>query len=391
MSVLIQNTTEIRSFNTKKIIEFLRFNDFATKKELADKLNLSFATVSNICNQLVAEDLLERTTSSSSNGGRIPELLSINPKSKYFLCIDLVKSGIAEIAIVNLKNSIIETMINILDSESINNNMQAIYEQTIKFTEKLGISLSAILGIGVSVSGIFNHSSSKIVNSTNPIFENQPLKDMIFDLFNIPVYIENESNLLAVAAVLHSSKEHKYKDLIYIYIEEGVGVGIISHGELVTGHRGLGGEICHMPIGNDSYSCYCGNTGCVESELSLRGFLRKYRDLSDSKLLASTEVWEALMDKVDAGDEAALKLIEENGKLLGRLISILQNIFDTEVFYIGGLTAKLYDAMYGYMILEAKSRTLLRNIDDFTIKYSSDYLRLTIIGCGELVFKNWNP
>src|SRR5689334_10465656 len=108
MNTAVNNTAEIRSLNIKKIINYLRYSEPVTKKSLADILGLSFATVSNLCNDLLADGVLEQTSSQNSGGGRIPGLLSIKPFSKYYICLNLMRKDELEVALANLKSEVIE-------------------------------------------------------------------------------------------------------------------------------------------------------------------------------------------------------------------------------------------------------------------------------------------
>jgi predicted NBD/HSP70 family sugar kinase len=392
MSDLIQNTAELRSFNTKKIIGHLRFNPPITKKELADQLNLSFATVSNICNQLVDDAILQDMDSEAFNGGRIPKLISINPFSKCILGFDLIQNGAVKVAIINLKGEIVRVSYDKLPgTKNLPEIIQLLYQKALEVLTQQKVGYENLLGIGVAAPGIFNKNSRTIVNSTNPVFENQPLQEMIEQVFNLPVCIENESNLLVVATALAVSRDFKNKDLIYIYIGDGLGTGIISNGKVVTGNSGLGGEISHIPIGEHSFDCYCGHTGCIETELSLQGFLKKYYQKIGQQPGNADQDWQQFLAAVIAQKPEALSVIAENGKLIGRLISVLVNIFDPEVIYIGGITESIFDYLYPHVMSEAKSRIIVNQMRDVSVFSSRDYETLIFRGCSEMVFDEWKP
>ncbi len=392
MGQSIQTTAEIRSQNTKKIIEHLRYREYATKKELAENLKLSFVTISNICNALVSDGLLLQTTSSQSSGGRIPELLAVNEKAKFFLCIDLVRKDMAETALISVKNRIVAAKtINFGSPSSINSIVAAIRDLTMDMLKEQSIGTASLLGIGISVPGVHNRNKGRFSNSTKPGNGNKPIEEIFFNAFKIPVYIENESNLLAMASSRDNSGEYTYSELVYVYIGDNLDVGIISRGELITGFRGLGSGVSHMPIGNDSFRCYCGNTGCIESELIHSGFIKKYNQRSNSEIQCSNEGWQEFRQLIASRNKDAMAVIDENGRLIGKLLSILQNIFDPEVFFIGGLDNDVYTAMQSRIDDELRSRSTVGNHNDIPIEYSKDYLHLLKIGCAELVFKNWNP
>lgn len=128
------------------------------------------------------------------------------------------------------------------------------------------------LGVGVSVSGIFDKTTQTIRTSAISYMEGAPVKAVVEDVFGIPCYVDNESNLCAVA--VHQQNSHVY-DLLYMHISQGVGIGIITGGTLLSGHNGYAAEIAHFPFGTTHRRCpICGNYGCVEPELSVSGMLR---------------------------------------------------------------------------------------------------------------------
>ena len=163
-----------------------------------------------------------------------------------------------------------------------------------------------------------------ILNSTIPLFEEVKLKEELEATLPFDFYIENESNLLVKAVVQIDQKIKEEKmDVIYLFIGEGLGVGIVSGGEILTGYRGMGAEIGHMPIGSEETICSCGNTGCAENELSFKGFLRKYYG-EDRKFTLND--WNAFVKDVKSGKDHALNVIKEEACLLGKVISVMINL-----------------------------------------------------------------
>jgi DNA-binding Lrp family transcriptional regulator len=168
--MFVKNTAEIRSLNTKKIIEYFRFNDPVTKKELSEKLGLSFATISNICNQLVEDRVLELTSSLSSSGGRIPNLLSINTNNTFILCLNLLKKGLLKAALVNLKNEIVTVKEQkIPAAETFEQLVTDLHQLSMDMLKEKGIQYNSTIAVGVAASGIFNKDSKSIVSYIFPI------------------------------------------------------------------------------------------------------------------------------------------------------------------------------------------------------------------------------
>ncbi|HBE76500.1 MAG TPA: ROK family protein [Firmicutes bacterium] len=392
MGKSFQNTAEIRNFNTKKIIEYLRFSEPTTRKDLAEKLGLSFATVSSICNQLIQEGFLQEMESETFNGGRIPKLVTIHPSSKYILCLQLIQKDLIKAVLVNLKNEVAWVQqASVPDGAGLSEVLTIINRLCKALFNSSGVNADAVLGIGVSAPGIFSTDTNQIVNSTNPLYENQPLKELLEQSFQLPVFVENESNLLVMATALMTGTENKNRNLIYLYFGEGLGTGIISDGKVVIGNKGLGGEISHIPIGNAGFQCYCGHQGCIETELTMTGFLRKYQQIVGGEKKITTETWEEFVQAVAAKQAPALSVIHENGVLIGKLLAILINIFDPEAIYIGGIIEKVFQDLYPYIIRETRERIIVNSLREVVIYCSPNYEQLIYRGCGEMVFSHWKP
>ena len=160
---------------------------------------------------------------------------------------------------------------------------------------------------------------------------------------------------------------------------------------LVSGKRGLGGEVNHFPIGFRNYQCHCGHRGCVETELSLPGFMRKYGQECGEDIAFTELAWDGFLQGVAVENGHALTVLHENGRLLGELLSMLASIFEPQAIVIGGIVEDIFDKLYPDIISEFQSRIVLKALGSIPIRKSSDYHELLLSGCGELVFNNWNP
>lgn len=381
------NTAEIRSLNKKKIIEFLRMTKPATKKELSVELGLSFATVSNLCNQLSEEGIICSKSSQLSNGGKIPDIMSINP-NRYSLALNVIGTEEAEAIITDVfGETVASKKISLYATLDFIQLVELCYKAMIEIIEVSGIDQNKILGIGIAAPGIYSKSARKLINSTNLILENTPLEDEFIKRFQLPVYIENETNLMVLATSLKNRKSYVQDDILYIYIGEGLGTGILCNGRLVTGSHGLGGEISHIPLGYRNFKCNCGNVGCIETELSRRGFLRKYSE----QIATENANWQDFINAVIQGHPDAMNVIEENGKLLGKLTSVLVNLFDPKSVHIGGVISPIFDIMYRYINEEVVTRGTVKGMSELRIIHSEDYEKLIIKGCSELVLSGWTP
>jgi len=387
MALSIKNTLELRKANTKLVVDHLRHLPFDTKKQIAGRLNLSFATASNICNYLADKNIIEADKMLESGGGRVPTAFRVKNDSWLSVGIDLTVSGHVSVGVINLKNEIIFTgKVSYDKGSDVNAVLNVVRDMVENVKDKYPASI--IPGIGIAVPGIYDKQSHRILNSTFPLFEQVELKQKADKIFAGKCYIENESNLLAKAVQqINHGRAEGNSDLIYIFVGEGLGVGIISNDRLLTGSRGMGAEIAHMPLGDTNLKCGCGNEGCVERELSFKGFLRGF---FGERQDFSQDDWKQFVREVKNGNERALEIVEHEGRLLGKVISILVNIFDPSIVYIGGIIDEIYEYIYACADAEAKKRTLMNDYRNVEIARTIDKNDLIFIGCNQLVFENWD-
>jgi len=388
--MMINDVIDIKQKNVKDIIKCIRFNDELTKKDIAQRTGLSFSTVSNICNALKAKGIVDEIKDISNYSvGRTPHFVRLNYDRFFVLCLDLQLEGFLKMALMDLRyNIIFKHEEHALKFSGASEIVRYSYMKFKHYSEKLGIDRENIIGIGVAISGIFDTVKETVVSCAVPIFENQPLKQMISDIYGMPAYVDNESNLSVIAVSAQEGFENK--NLVYIYIGEGTGLGVMVDGNLLRGHRGYGAEIGHIPIGRLNKPCYsCGSYRCVETDLSIKGFLYKYD--GENGLYDVSTSWNRFVSNVLKGERKALEVVEENGFILGELVSILVNMFDPNIVYVGGVITPIFDKLLPFIQTEVRKRLVVRGSELPSIKcdYESDYSMSK--GSCEIIIEKWNP
>jgi predicted NBD/HSP70 family sugar kinase len=141
----------------------------------------------------------------------------------------------------------------------------------------------------------------------------------------------------------------KEKDVIFVNIGWGIGIGIICNGELYYGKSGYSGEFGHSPVYNNEIICHCGKKGCLETEVSGVALERKFKKalengsisiLSGKKAIEDISVDDILAAIIKNEDTLAIEILEEIGGELGRYLSMLINIFNPELVILGGALAE---------------------------------------------------
>ena len=105
--------------------------------------------------------------------------------------------------------------------------------------------------------------------------------------------MENDANVAAVAeCVAGKGKTLGIDTLLFLTLGTGVGGGIIFHGKIWDGMKGMAGEVGHINIWPDGAACGCGARGCLEPLASATGVRRRAKEMiaaGKSSALAALE------------------------------------------------------------------------------------------------------
>ena len=213
-----------------------------------------------------------------------------------------------------------------------------------KMKEK-DIHRNDVVGVGIGVPGPVSNDGTvlKCVNLGWGIFN---VEETLSEMIDLPVKAGNDANVAALGEMWQGGGKG-YKNVVMVTLGTGVGGGIIINGNIISGTNGAGGEIGHIKVvKNETETCGCGKTGCLEQYASATGIVKESQKLLKSKnrpsaLRDSSEITAKLIfDAAKDGDELANILVEELGEKLGGALATVSCICDPEVFVIGGGVSK---------------------------------------------------
>ena len=214
-------------------------------------------------------------------------------------------------------------------------------------------------GVCLAVPGSILAAENKVIDSPNlHAIEGIPLKDELEERTGLPTTVENDANAAAWGEFRFGAGS-EIDHLVFLTLGTGVGGGVITHGVLLKGAQGAGGELGHVTIQATGPRCGCGNRGCLEALASGTAIGRRAREVANEKpdsalgrLAVERKVLgEDVTELAHEGDEAARSVLEEAGTWLGIGLAGFVNIFNPEVIAIGGGVSKAGD-----LILDAARR-----------------------------------
>jgi predicted NBD/HSP70 family sugar kinase len=253
--------------------------------------------------------------------------------------------------LINQKDKVPFTLEN--TQESLNKLIHLINE----YVKEFNPNFYSILGIGLNLTGRINHKTGQSYSFYH--FQEEPLSEIIENKVGIPTFLENDSRAMAFGE-FYCGELTSEKNVIFINMDYGLGMGIMIDGKVYYGKSGFSGELGHIPLFENEVICHCGKKGCLETEASGYALIRKFRERiisgSSSSATKKNKPLESitLTDIIEAGkneDMLSIELLAEIGEKLGRGLSVLINIFNPELLIIGGTLSETGD----YIRLPARS------------------------------------
>jgi predicted NBD/HSP70 family sugar kinase len=213
--------------------------------------------------------------------------------------------------------------------------------------------IDACEGIGVVVPGMVEQQTMRILHAPTLGWRNVDLREPLAAATGLPVQIENSGRACALAQLWTMHDEATTAgDLVFVSVSDGLGVGVIVHGELLRGRNNIAGEFGHVPLALDGPRCSCGATGCWEAYVSNRATLARYfgRSAGSNGPVPSEHARfsiEDLIARARGGDPKAASALQTTARYLGLGLANVINIFDPVRVYIGGEITMAWDLIEG--------------------------------------------
>jgi predicted NBD/HSP70 family sugar kinase len=339
--------------NQYQVIRLLRNRASITRPELVRATGLSRPTIDKIVEFFKQGRIISETGTldGSSRGGRRPVVLSLDSSSKVLIGIDFECPRL-EVVMTDLSSTIIDSKVRHYGPGA---KKEKIVETLIldirEMLHKSSRTTGELLGIGVALSGVLDVKSGMSLNIERlKNWNNVPVSQLIGKGIRVPVFIDNDVNLMALAEKNLGLAEMP-NNLIYVAQRQGIGAGILIDGQIFRGNYGNSGFLGHTSIDPDGAKCTCGNRGCLELYAGERAmtelFMKKLKAAPVSGVRRAEHISAAAVYEAAARqDPIADSVLYEVGSILGIGIANMICLFDINHIVLGGNASKAGDSFF---------------------------------------------
>jgi glucokinase len=213
--------------------------------------------------------------------------------------------------------------------------------------------------VGIGVPSVVDFETGRVVSSVNVPLADLPLRDLLAERLDVPVYVDNDATVAAFAEAHDDRLRLVAGNLVMITIGTGIGGGLVLGGRIYRGRTGGAGEFGHTLVGMDLAVTVAAPVGFPQpgslERLAAGQALGRVAEQAaaadpDSALgrrrarsvpLVGADVVQAAR----AGDATAMRVIELWGERVGIGVANAINTFDPDEVVIGGGAAQAGDLL----------------------------------------------
>jgi glucokinase len=258
--------------------------------------------------------------------------------------------------------------------------------------------------VGIGVPSVVEFETGRVVSSVNVPLANLPLRALLGERLGVPVFLDNDASVAALAEAHDHELRMVTQDLVMITVGTGVGGGLVLGGRIYRGATGGAGELGHTIVALElapeaSPTTALPRPGSLEAVASGRALdrlaeqcaeLHPESTLGELHRQGKPVFGPDALEAARGGDAAAAALLEAWGERLGIGVANAINTFDPAEVVIGGGAARAGD-----LLLEPVRRVALSYVlpglgTRTTIRLARHGVRAGVLGAALLAVHELN-
>lgn len=341
-------TSTLARVNQTAIIEALRSSGALSRQQLGSRTGLSPATVNRLTAALIEQGIVAAAGQEPSTGGRPSVLLRYAGGSRLVAAIQL-RADQASGILVDFDGKIVFRRVidfgprmfasgDAAGDTARRRDEKSRLEKTCKLLDVLIATAEGMgmpcLAVGVAVPGVVRNPEGSVGRMPELGWDNVQLGRIFREQCQIPVVVENDANALAYGEY-HRGVGRGVSSLVALVLENGLGAGIITNGELHRGARSEAGEIGYLLMERSSLDRSYSEYGDLEDRIGSIALTRVARKhgipIPESGLLTAAGIF-AL---ASSGNAEAQEIADDILDMVAIAVAAMVIILDPELVVVG--------------------------------------------------------
>jgi predicted NBD/HSP70 family sugar kinase len=300
--------------------------------QIARESGMSKPTVSLALSSLEASRLVREAGRSSGGKGPSAILYELNPSAGWVVGIDVGRHWLRA-AIADLTGQIVSRRDERARVKSAADLIRQIGEVAHALATDAGIRWRQVTVATVGSPGVFHPEIGQVALAHSlPGWGRQGLVEAVRRELGTNVLLENDVNLAALGEQWHGLGKG-VDDYVYLHLGTGVGLGIVTGGELYRGHSGAAGEVGYLPlVGTDPVQPRSRRRGALDETAGASAVVDRARQIGMAPPLTAKSVFEAAR----AGDAKARRVVAFESERIALTVAAVTAVLDPELVILGG-------------------------------------------------------
>jgi predicted NBD/HSP70 family sugar kinase len=360
--IRMASPSSVRAVNRSIVLELIRRRQPVSRADLARLTGIFRSSVSDIVDELVAEELVAEERAVSSKRGRVPISLRLNDSGYSVLGLN-IRPHHCQIAYAGLSGQIQQTW-TFRTPSSPDQLVHGVSKTIKRIREDLGMPPSQTFRkMGISIPGHVDAPTGRILwTPTHEELANFPITEEILRQTGIPALADNDCNAGALSELwlARDKKNHRSNDFVFLNVSDfGTGAGVVINGQIYAGHNAhFAAEFGHMVVEPDGLPCRCGRRGCWERYVSNSETWRRFRPRAPF----TAENFGQMLSSARTGDKQALECLRESARYLAMGIANIGVAYNPSEIVVAGRITEVWDL-------------IAKEIEE---RYRSPYFRQTV-------------
>jgi predicted NBD/HSP70 family sugar kinase len=377
-------STLLRRINERRLLEVIQEQGPSSRATLTRVSGLTAPTVSKAVDSLLRRGFVEELDPLEPALGRPGRLVRMAADSAAVLGV-VIDAQTCCVVAAGLDGNVSEEQTRRFATPTSYAELLDALEQQCR--ELLGGIAGRVHGVGVSVPGLVNERLAEIVFCPNLhlLDKRNPARDLA-DRLGVECVLLQETDALCLSERMYGDARGLH-DFAMLDVTTGLGLGVMSGGQVLAGHSGMAGEVGHITVVPDGHRCGCGNRGCLETLATDSALMRMLSDKLDRSL--SLDDAAAVIAARPGDFQHEIRTATE---YLAIAIAAVINIFNPTTLFVHGTLLVGSDERFARVLERVKQRTLTASLADCTILATrSSKRQAAIAGIMHHLTNAWAP
>ena len=237
----------LRAINDRAVLDLLLTDGPLSRPALGDLTGLSKPTMSQILARLESSSLVRASGSSPGRPGPNAQLYEINPEAAFVAGLDVTPRRIRA-AVADITGRTVGAYELATPGRSAHDTLARVMKTVDGALGEAGLDRDRLHRLVVGTPGAFDPTTQRLRYARHlPGWHDPQLLDQIRDAVGVPLEVDNDVNLAAVAEKTVGAARQS-DNFVLLWGEEGVGAAVVIRGHLHRGWTGGAGEVGFLPL-----------------------------------------------------------------------------------------------------------------------------------------------